>query len=245
MVCDIMQIANSVIFITGASSGIGLSLTQQFLEKGASVCAFSRRGMSKELKDAYPDALLDIKGDISNIEDIQSSMQATSQTFGGLHIVVANAGIAHFDDLAVTDPEIAKAMVLTNVLGMFYTLHGAYPLLQKNTGPRTVVGIHSIAATTIFEGASVYSATKAGTLAMLRAFREEARKDGISVLDVLPGATRTGIWTTEMLTERGKDMMHPDSIARIIINALEQSRNNEDAITHVDELVIRPWIGNL
>lgn len=245
MVCDIMQIANSVIFITGASSGIGQSLTHQFLEKGASVCAFSRRGMPKDLKDAYPNTLLEIKGDVTKLEDIQASLQATIQTFGGLHIVVANAGIAHFDDLGTTNPQIAEAMILTNVLGVFYTLHASYPLLQKTNGPRAVVGIHSIAATTIFEGASVYSATKAGTLAMFRSFREEIRKDGISVLDVLPGATRTEIWTKEMLTERGKDMMHPDSIARIIINALEQSRNSEDAITHVDEVVIRPWTGNL
>lgn len=245
MVCDIMQIANSVIFITGASSGIGLSLTQQFLEKGASVCALSRRGLPSELKEAYPSSLLEIKGDVSNIEDVKACIQAVSQSFGALHYVVANAGMAHFTNLADTDPRIAETMILTNLLGMFYTIHEAYPLLQTTSGPRAVVGLHSIAATTIFEGASVYSATKAGTLAMLRSFREEARKDGISVLDVLPGATKTEIWSKEMIDERGEDMMHSDSIARIIINALEQSRSKEDGITHIDELVIRPWIGNL
>ena len=80
---------------------------------------------------------------------------------------------------------------------------------------------------------------------MLRSFREEARSQGISVLDVLPGATRTPIWSKDMLDERGNDMMDPDSIAGIIISALEQGRSDKDAIMHVDELVIRPWTGNL
>jgi hypothetical protein len=48
-----------------------------------------------------------------------------------------------------------------------------------------------------------------------------------------------------MLDERGNDMMDPDSIAGIIISALEQGRSDKDAIMHVDELVIRPWTGNL
>ncbi|MGA1278318.1 MAG: SDR family NAD(P)-dependent oxidoreductase [Candidatus Kapaibacteriota bacterium] len=240
-----MQISDSVALITGASSGIGLSLTRQLLAKGATVCAFSRRGMPEDLKKEYPKALIECKGDIANLNDVKHCMQIIEQQCGVLHYVIANAGIAHFEDLSETQPEIAEQMIMTNLLGVYHTLYAAYPMVKKTAGPRCIIGIHSIAATTIFEGASVYSATKAGTLAMLRSFREEARKDGISVLDVLPGATRTEIWNKEMLEERGNDMMHPDTIAHIIINSLEQGRTEQDAITHVEELVIRPWTGNL
>ena len=65
------------------------------------------------------------------------------------------------------------------------------------------------------------------------------------MIDVLPGATRTPIWSKDMLNDRGNDMMDPDTIAKIIISALEQGRTDEDSITHIDEIVIRPWIGNL
>lgn len=240
-----MQIAQSNILITGASSGIGLSLAQQFLQKGAKVCAFSRRGMPSALREKYPHTLFDMKGDIRNAKDVQACMDSIEKECGELHIVIANAGMAHFENLADMQNDSAEDMIRINLLGVFYTVKYAVPLLINASGPKCIVGIHSIAATTVFEGASVYSATKAGTLAMLRSFREEARSQGISVLDVLPGATRTPIWSKDMLDERGNDMMDPDSIAGIIISALEQGRSDEDAIMHVDELVIRPWTGNL
>lgn len=240
-----MQISTSVILITGASSGIGLSLTRQLLEKGGIVYAFSRRGMPDELKAEFPDRLLEFKGDVTSHQDMHNCVSMIEQRQGALHFVIANAGIAHFEDLADTQPDLAASMINTNVIGVYHTIHCSYALLKKTNGPRCVIGIHSIAATTIFEGASLYSATKAGTLAMFRSFREEARKDGISVLDVLPGATHTGIWTKDMLDERGNDMMQSDSIANIIISSLEQGRTTTDSITHIDELVIRPWKGNL
>lgn len=240
-----MQINQSAILITGASSGIGLSLAQQLLKKGAKVCAFSRRGVPNDLLEQYPHTLLDYRGDIGNPQHVQACMDAIENAFGELHVVIANAGMAHFEHLSSMQAELAEDMIRINLLGVFYTVKYAFPLLINASGPKCIVGIHSIAATTVFEGASVYAATKAGTLAMLRSFREEARSQGISVLDVLPGATRTPIWSKDMLDERGNDMMDPDSIAGIIISALEQGRSDKDAIMHVDELVIRPWTGNL
>lgn len=240
-----MQINQSNVLITGASSGIGFSLAQQFLNKGAKVCAFSRRGMPSALRVQYPHTLLDMRGDISNVKDVLACMDMCAKEFGDLQIVIANAGMAHFEELSEMSDEIAEDMIRINLLGVFYTVKYAFPLLINASGPKCIVGIHSIAATTVFEGASVYSATKAGTLAMLRSFREEARSQGISVLDVLPGATRTPIWSKDMLDERGSDMMDPDSIAGIIIASLEQGRSDADAIMHIDELVIRPWTGNL
>ncbi len=240
-----MQIEHSVVLITGASSGIGLSLTKQFLQKGAFVCAFSRRGVPNDVKEQYPDTLMDCIGNIGKVADVKACMDAIGERFGSLSIVIANAGMAHFENLAEMNDEIAEEMVSTNLLGVFYTVKYAFQLLSNASGPKCIVGIHSIAATTVFEGASVYSATKAGTLAMMRSFREEARSHGISVLDILPGATRTPIWSKDMLIERGNDMMHPDTISEIIISALEQGRTDEDSITHIDEIVIRPWTGNL
>jgi NADP-dependent 3-hydroxy acid dehydrogenase YdfG len=240
-----MQIEHSVVLITGASSGIGLSLVKQFLQKGAMVCAFSRRGLPSHIIEKSPDAILDFKGNIGDVNDVKACMDAINNRFGALHIVIANAGMAHFEELYAIDDSIAEEMVQTNLLGTFYTVKYAFPLLSDSPIPACIVGIHSIAATTVFEGASVYAATKAGTLAILRSFREEARKHGISVLDVLPGATRTSIWSEDMLTEKGNAMMDPESIASIIISALEQGRSNEDGITHIDEIVIRPWTGNL
>lgn len=240
-----MQIADSVVFITGASSGIGLSLAQLFLEKGAYVCSFSRSGVQPELLEQYPEHILDIRGDITQAGDVRSCIQSIEQRFGRLHVVIANAGIAAFEQCSDMSDDIAKSMIDTNVLGMFYTVKYAYPLLKKMSIPTCIIAVHSIAATTIFEGSAVYSATKAGTLAMMRTVREESRKDGISVLDILPGATRTGIWSSDMLNERGSDMMDSKSVATMIIQALEISRTPDDPIAHIDEMVIRPWTGNL
>ena len=79
-----MQINQSNVLITGASSGIGLSLAQQFLNKGAKVCAFSRRGMPSALRVQYPHTLLDMRGDISNVKDVLACMDMCAKEFGDL-----------------------------------------------------------------------------------------------------------------------------------------------------------------
>ena len=141
-----MQITQSNILITGASSGIGLSLALQFLQKGAKVCAFSRRGMPEILLEEYPNTLMDIRGDIGNAQDVQACMDSIGNAFGELHIVIANAGMAHFENLSEMQDITAEDMIRINLLGVFYTVKYAFPMLINASGPKCIVGIHSIAA---------------------------------------------------------------------------------------------------
>ena len=84
-----MQIEHSIVLITGASSGIGLSLTKQFLQKGAIVCAFSRRGVPEDVTDQFPNTLMDYIGDIGKVQDVKACMDAIGKRFGSLSIVIA------------------------------------------------------------------------------------------------------------------------------------------------------------
>ena len=240
-----MQISNAIVMITGAARGIGLSLAEQFLAKGATVIMFSRSGAPQSLLQQYPNTAIDFKGSVADIDDVKACIAIIEKKFKKLDILITNAGIAYFESLANTSDAHALEMIQTNLLGTFYCIREAYPLMKNNEGVKCVVGIHSIAATTIFEDSSVYSATKAGTLSLLRSFRLEARKNGISVIDVLPGATATAIWDPQMLEQHKKGMMTSDRVATVIIDALELSRTADTDVLSIDEITIRPWTGDL
>ena len=79
---------------------------------------------------------------------------------------------------------------------------------------------------------------------MMKSFRIEARPFGISVIDVLPGATATEIWDKEFLQQNKHRMMKPEEIAQSVVSALQLSRNESNTLC-IEELVLRPWTGDL
>jgi 3-oxoacyl-[acyl-carrier protein] reductase len=239
-----MNLNNAVILITGASKGIGLAIAELCLQQNAYVCMFSRSGAPIELMEQYKDKIVDIHGSIQHEDDIMRCINIIKERFGRIDILINNAGIASFASLWDITSEDANSMIQTNLLGLFYSVKHAFPLMKQENKPTFVVTIHSIAATTIFSQSSVYAATKSGALAMMKSFRVEARPFGISVIDVLPGATATEIWDKEFLQQNKHRMMKPEEIAQSVVSALQLSRNESKTLC-VEELVLRPWTGDL
>ncbi len=239
-----MNLNNAVILITGASKGIGLAMAELCLQHNAFVCMFSRSGAPIELIRQYKDRIVDIQGSIQYEDDIIRCIQTIKERFGTIDILINNAGVASFASLWDIASEDAHSMIQTNLLGLFYSVKHAFPLMKQEKKPKFVVTIHSIAATTIFTQSSVYAATKSGALAMMKSFRIEARPFGISVIDVLPGATATEIWDKEFLQQNKHRMMKPEEIAQSVVSALQLSRNESNTLC-IEELVLRPWTGDL
>ena len=110
----------------------------------------------------------------------------------------------------------------------------------KKRGGGIIINILSVAAKTIFQNSSIYSASKAGLLAYANVLREEVRKYNIKVINILPGATKTPIWSNEMLSSNANKMMKPEDIAKFIYQIYTIDSNLVP-----EEITLRPISGDL
>lgn len=195
---------NKVIVITGGSSGIGKALAQLFGASGAKV-AVCGRNMEKlsALKEAIPsDHIFIDQADVSKEEDCKSFIENTVQHYGGIDILINNAGIsmrALFKDMG--DLKVIKQLMDINFWGAVYCTHYALPHITAAKG--TIVGVSSIAGYRGLPGRTGYSASKFAMQGFLEALRTESLHSGVNVMWVCPGFTASNIRNTA-LNEKGR-----------------------------------------
>jgi NAD(P)-dependent dehydrogenase (short-subunit alcohol dehydrogenase family) len=204
-----MLFAEKVALVTGAGSGIGKATALALARHGASVGLLSHT--SEEVEAVAGEirrqggAALALAADIADEASMRAAVEALAGTFGGLDIVVANAGIngvwAPIDDLK---PAEWDETIAVNLRGTYLTLHLTVPYL-KRAGEGVIIVVSSINGTRTFTtpGATAYSATKAAQLAMVQQLALELGKTGIRVNAVCPGAIETSI--DENTEQRGAD----------------------------------------
>ncbi|WP_421950225.1 SDR family oxidoreductase [Pelagibacterium sp.] len=213
-----MELAGKVALVTGGGSGLGRASAIKLASEGADIAVLSRTmaevdAVALEITRLGRRAL-PLYADISDVADMQAAFDQITETFGRLDIVFANAGIngtwAPLEDLAVDDWDRTIAV---NLRGTFLTLHHAIPLMKERGG--SIVITSSINGTRTFTtaGASAYSTTKAGQLALAQMAALELAKYRIRVNAVCPGAIESQI---EENTERrnlekaGEPALYPD-----------------------------------
>jgi NAD(P)-dependent dehydrogenase (short-subunit alcohol dehydrogenase family) len=184
--------------VTGGGSGLGKASALKLATEGADIALLSR---SKEEVDQVSAQIanlgrkvLPLYADISDTSDMQSAFDQITETFGQLDIVFANAGIngtwAPIDELSVEDWDTTIAV---NLRGTFLTLCHAVPLMKERGG--SIIITSSINGTRTFTtaGASAYSTTKAGQLALAQMTALELAKYRIRVNAICPGAIESEI----------------------------------------------------
>lgn len=202
-----MLFAGKIALVTGAGSGIGKATALAFARHGASVGVLSRaaeevEATAKEIR-ALGGSALPLVADVTEEASMRAAVAQLADAFGGLDIVVANAGIngvwAPIDDLK---PEEWDETIAVNLRGTYLTLHLAVPHLKK-AGEGSIVVVSSINGTRTFTtpGATAYSASKAAQVAMVQQLALELGKAGIRVNAVCPGAIETDI--DENTAQRG------------------------------------------
>ncbi len=176
--------------VTGASRGIGRALAERLAARGAVVGLAARTTREVEaLADALPGEHV-VLGD-TDVSD-RASVEAAVERFGRIDLVVANAGIAHYEPFAEQPAERFEAMSNVNWLGTLYTVSAALPgLLRQGSGH--VVVVSSGAGLRAFPQAAVYGATKAAQRAFADALRHELTGTGVSVTTVHPGEVATSL----------------------------------------------------
>jgi NADP-dependent 3-hydroxy acid dehydrogenase YdfG len=234
-----------VAVVTGASSGIGEATVRALSGAGASVALGARRAdRLQTIADSIDGPTLVREVDVSDEEQARALIEAAKGEFGGLHILVNNAGLMLLGPVADADTEDWRRMIAVNLLGLLYCTHAALPLMEASGGG-DVVNVSSVAGRRADAGAAVYNMTKFGVHAFSEALRQEALHSGIRVTTVAPGFVDTELQghntnplvrrATERAREQIGEVLQPADIAEAILHAVTRPSH-----VCVNEVVVRP-----
>ena len=184
---------NKVVAVTGGSDGIGKALVDSLIEMGAKVATCGRnQDKLYDLHVKYSNAPLhSIVADVSNLNDCKNFINSTISTFGGIDILINNAGISMRALIKDADVEVLKKVMDINYYGTVYCTKLALNSIIERKG--TIVGVSSIAGYRGLPGRSGYSASKFAVNGWLEAVRTELLDDGVNVMWVCPGFTSSTI----------------------------------------------------
>ena len=189
----IMELHGKTALVTGGSSGIGFATAKLLVAQGARVAITGRdRAKLDEAAAELGERALPIRADLTEPGAAAAVAARVREAFGHLDIVFANAGIGGQTPLGQTTPEAFALLLHTNLTSVFFTVQEALPLLGEGGA---IVLNGSVMRQIGVPGSAAYAATKGGVTAMAKVFAAELAPRGIRVNTVIPGATRTPIWT--------------------------------------------------
>lgn len=180
------------VVISGASSGIGLALARHYLEGGATVAAFARRGeLLQGLAAEFPDKVFCYPLDVRDAPAIQQAAADFMARVGVPDIVIANAGVSRGTLTEyVEDEEVFQHVMDINVLGMVKTFQ-PFLAAMRDAKRGALVGIASVAGFRGLPGSSAYSASKAAAISYMESLRVELHGSGVKAVTICPGYIRT------------------------------------------------------
>ena len=187
---------NKVVFVTGASSGIGAASAKIFAQAGAKLLLCARsidklNELANELKDKYGNEIFTFKLDVSHRAAVTEAIQSLPAEWQAVDVLINNAGLAagldFFQDADIQDWE---EMIDTNVKGLLYVTKEILPhMINKNAGH--IINIGSIAGHQVYPKGAVYCATKTAVNAISHGLRMDLSGTKIRVSSVDPGAIET------------------------------------------------------
>ena len=219
-----MELTGKTAIVTGGTRGIGRAIAEALVKEGVNVCLSARS--RKEIDETLL-ALSALDGghatgivaDVRVYTQIQALVELCALHFGGLDILVNNAGIGMFQTVEEMSPDDFRAILETNLFGVFYCCHEAIPLMRARGGGY-IINISSLAGTNAHPKMAAYNASKFGLNGFSEALMQEVRHDGIKVSYIMPGSVNTE-FGGDTPTEDQAWQLQPDDIARVVIDLLQ------------------------
>ena len=218
-----MNLKGKAAVVTGGSKGIGRAIAESLIDAGVNVSISARN--EDEIRRAVAD--LNERGsgraagfvcDVRDEAQVRSYFAQTVEHFGGVDILVNNAGIGLFAPVESMSPEDFRAVIETNVCGMFYCCHEAIPLM-KQRGGGYIINISSLAGTNAHPRLAAYNASKFGLNGFSEALMQEVRHDNIKVSYIMPGSVNTEFGGDEPSDEKSWQLQ-PQDIAKAVLDLL-------------------------
>lgn len=216
----------SRVLVTGASSGIGLACAEACAARGAEVGMIARRAeVLKPLAERIQGSRA-LPADVTDSGQLAAAVEGFAAD-GGIDLLIANAGVAHYGPFAEQPFELIEEMVTTNVLGVLRTVHLALPgMIARRRGHIAVVA--SGAALRAFPYAAAYGGSKAAELGFATALRHELAGTGVSLTTVLPGEVKTALHAHERETMPdwydSEGAIPPSEVAEALVDGVEANR---------------------
>jgi NAD(P)-dependent dehydrogenase (short-subunit alcohol dehydrogenase family) len=217
------MIGGKVAFVTGGSRGIGHAIARALVRSGARVAITAtsdetlRKAAGELTSSASSAEVLPIKADVRRLAEVEHAIDAAVRHFGGIDVLVNNAGIGIFRPVAEMAVDDWQKVIDTNLTGVFYCCRAAVPHLRARGGG-WIVNISSLSGKHPFAEAAAYCASKAALNAFSEALMQEVRHDGIRVACVMPGSVRTEFTGRSAGADDWK--LSPDDVAQVVTNLL-------------------------
>lgn len=219
-----MNFKNSVILLTGASSGIGYQLAKDLAEEGAKLALISRRTdlLESLVGEINQNASLKYyKCDVTIKEEVEQTILQIKKDFGRIDIVFLNSGVAYRSSVLDYSSKDAETTFNTNVLGAIYCIEQVIKdFIDEKRG--VIIGVSSLGDGKGFPKSGFYSASKAAFTILLESLRIELKKYNVKVVTVKPGFVKTAM--TDKNEFEMPFLMSVEKASKIIIDGLKKDK---------------------
>ena len=217
-----MNVENKIAVVTGGTKGIGRAIAEELLKTGAKVfvCARNRDELKRAL--AEMSGLGQIEGelcDMRSFEQVKMMLDECERKFGGVDVLVNNAGIGIFKSVEELTPQEFQAVLETNLFGVFYACHAAIPLMKRRGGGY-IINISSLAGANAHPRMAAYNASKFALNGFSEALMQEVRHDNIKVSYIMPGSVNTEFGGEAVSPEKSWQLQ-PADVAQVVLNLLQ------------------------
>ncbi len=242
------QLQNSIVFITGASSGIGVSCAKAFAALGANLLLCARRvdrvdALAEKLRKEYSIKTHSFQLDVRNFEEVKKTIASLPEEWKSIDVLVNNAGLSRgLDKLQSGLVSDWDEMIDTNVKGLLYITRTVLPgMVERNRGH--IINIGSIAGHSVYPGGNVYCASKHAVKALSEGLKMDLLGTSVRVSSIDPGLVETEFSIVRFHGDRdrakkvydGMQPLSPDDIADAVVYCATRPPH-----VNINEIILMP-----
>ena len=217
------SLQNKTMLITGGTKGIGLGIAETLAPEKMRIAITGRsanesQSIEEKLLSLGAEDALCMTADVRDWKGMQYCVQEIMARWGQIDVVIANAGVGHFESIDKMSHEQWNETIETNLSGAFNTVKATVEALKTSKG--YLITMASLAGTNFFAGGAAYNASKFGLVGFTQAVMLDLRKYGIKVTTIMPGSVAT-YFNNHVPDENDQWKIQPEDIGQLVLDLLK------------------------